>query len=92
MIRGYTSPMVTRSATFLVCLIAVTATASYVLSLIVRVLTSREKKIDYKIDHLFSVTDEQFIRSMGITPEEWKNRPWTERVKERAAALLRSQL
>ena len=50
-------------ATWLI--IAVTATASYLLALIVRVLTSREKKIDYKIDHLFAVADEQFIRSMG---------------------------
>jgi cardiolipin synthase len=50
-------------ATWLI--IAVAATASYLLSLIVRVLTSREKKIDYKIDHLFAVADEQFMRSIG---------------------------
>src|SRR5687767_6549105 len=46
-------------------IIAVTATASYLLSLVVRALTSREKKINYQIEHLFSVADEQFLRSMG---------------------------
>src|SRR5688572_78274 len=46
-------------------IVVITAVASYSLSLIVRVLTSREKKIDYKIEHLFSVGDEQFLRSMG---------------------------
>src|SRR5687768_12045355 len=45
-------------------IITVTATASYLLSLVVRVLTSREKKIDYRIEHLFSVADDQFLRSM----------------------------
>src|SRR4029453_3185882 len=45
-------------------IVIVTATASYLLSLVVRALTSREKKIDYQIEHLFSVTDEQFLRSM----------------------------
>jgi cardiolipin synthase len=30
--------------------------------------------------------------SHRVTLEEWKNRPWTERLKERAAGLLRSQL
>ena len=45
-------------------IIAVTAAASYLLSLVVRVLTSREKKIDYRIEHLFSVGDDQFLRSM----------------------------
>src|SRR5688572_18230839 len=45
-------------------IIVVTATASYLLSLIVRVLTSREKKIDYQIEHLFTVHDEQFCRSL----------------------------
>src|SRR6476661_3800470 len=45
-------------------IIALAATASYLLSLVVRVLTSREKKIDYKIEHLFTVGDEQFLRSM----------------------------
>ena len=33
--------------------------------LIVRVLTSREKKIDYRIEHLFGVGDDQFLRSMS---------------------------
>src|SRR5688572_22211777 len=46
-------------------IIAVTATASYLLSLVVRALTSREKKINYQIEHLFPVADEQFLRSMG---------------------------
>lgn len=46
-------------------IIVVTATASYLLSLVVRVLTSREKKIAHEIQHLFSVADDQFLRSMG---------------------------
>src|SRR5688572_15880462 len=45
-------------------LILITATVTYAVSLVVRVLTSREKKIDYRIEHLFSVGDEQFLRSM----------------------------
>ena len=31
-------------------------------------------------------------RSRRITFEQWKNRPWTEKLKERLAALLRAQL
>ena len=31
-------------------------------------------------------------RSRRVTFEEWKNRPWNERAKERVAAILRSQL
>ena len=31
-------------------------------------------------------------RSRRITYEAWRNRPWTEKLKERTAALLRSQL
>ena len=31
-------------------------------------------------------------RSRRVTPEEWRNRPWTEKLKERAAGLLRTQL
>src|SRR5512133_3458107 len=46
-------------------IIVVTAVASYLLSLVVRVLTSREKKIAHEIEHLFSVADDQFLRSMG---------------------------
>ena len=46
-------------------IILVTAAASYLLSLLVRVLTSREKKISHEIEHLFSVADDQFLRSMG---------------------------
>src|SRR5512140_1721865 len=50
-------------------IIIVTATASYLLSLVVRVLTSREKKIAHEIEHLFSVAAEQFLRSMsGLLP------------------------
>jgi cardiolipin synthase len=45
-------------------IVVVTASTSYLLSLIVRVLTSREKKINYEIEHLFAVADEQFPRSM----------------------------
>lgn len=50
-------------ATWLI--IVVTATASYLLSLVVRVLTSREKKIAHEIEHMFSVADDQFLRSLG---------------------------
>src|SRR5512133_1297724 len=46
-------------------IIVVTAVASYLLSLVVRVLTSREKKIAHEIEHLFSVADDQFLRSLG---------------------------
>ena len=45
--------------------IVLTATASYMVSLVVRALTSREKKINYQIGHLFPVASEQFLRSMG---------------------------
>jgi cardiolipin synthase len=31
-------------------------------------------------------------RSRRVTLEEWRNRPWTEKLKERAAGLLRAQL
>jgi len=44
--------------------ILMTAAVTYAVSLLVRVLTAREKKIDYRIEHLFSVGDEQFVRSM----------------------------
>ena len=54
-------------ATWLI--IVTTATVSYLLSLVVRVLTSREKKVEYEIEHLFSVGDDQFLRSMaGLLP------------------------
>jgi len=46
-------------------IVIVTATGSYLLALVVRVLTSREKKINYQIEHLFSVSDDQFLRSLG---------------------------
>ena len=45
--------------------IVVTATASYMVSLVVRALTSREKKINYQIGHLFQVANGQFLRSVG---------------------------
>ena len=45
-------------------IILVTATASYLLSLIVRGLTSKEKKLQYGVEHLFPVANEQFLRSM----------------------------
>jgi cardiolipin synthase len=32
------------------------------------------------------------VRSRQITLEEWRNRPWTEKLKERVAGLLRAQL
>lgn len=46
-------------------IIALTAVATWLLSLIVRAFTSREKKVNYAIDHRFAVGDEQFLRSMG---------------------------
>ena len=46
-------------------IIVITAAASYLLSLVVRILTSREKKITHEIEHLFSVADDQFLRSMS---------------------------
>ena len=53
---------ITRMSTWV--LIVVTATASYLLSLVVRVLTSREKKIEYQIDK------ERSRRLPGIGMEE----------------------
>lgn len=46
-------------------IIVTTATVSYLVSLVVRVLTSREKKVEYRIGHLFSVGEDQFLRSMA---------------------------
>ena len=46
-------------------IILITAFVTYGVSVIVRVLTSREKKINYEIEHLFSIEDDQFLRSMG---------------------------
>ena len=36
--------------------------------------------------------ERDLARSRRVTLEEWENRPWTEQVKERLFALLRSQL
>jgi cardiolipin synthase len=36
--------------------------------------------------------EEDKVRSRRVTLEEWRCRPWRERLAERAAALLRSQL
>jgi cardiolipin synthase A/B len=36
--------------------------------------------------------EEDKVRSRRVTLEEWRCRPWPERLAERAAALLRSQL
>ena len=53
-------------------IIVTTATVSYLLSLVVRVLTSREKRVEYRIEHLFSVGDDQFLRSMeSLLPAAW---------------------
>jgi len=46
-------------------IVALSAAASYLLSLVVRALTSREKRIDHEVEHLFPVADEQFLRSMA---------------------------
>lgn len=50
-------------------IILLTASASYLVSLVVRVLTSREKKITHNIETLYTVKDEQFLRSMGSLME-----------------------
>ena len=47
-------------------IIVTTATVSYLLSLVVRVLTSREKKVEYRIEHLFSVASRS--RPGGVPP------------------------
>ncbi len=36
--------------------------------------------------------DRDKARSRRVTLEQWKNRPWTEKLKERVAGLLRAQL
>jgi cardiolipin synthase len=36
--------------------------------------------------------DQDKERSRRVTLDEWTNRPWTEKLKERAAGLLRLQL
>lgn len=46
-------------------IVLLTAIVTYAISLIVRVMTSREKKITHRVEHLFPVADEQFLRSMG---------------------------
>jgi len=46
-------------------IILLTAVATLLLSAIVRAFTPREKKVNYQIEHLFSVSDEQFLRSMS---------------------------
>lgn len=46
-------------------IIGLTAVTIYAVSLIIHLLTSREKQIEYEIEHLFAVADEQFLRSMG---------------------------
>jgi cardiolipin synthase len=38
------------------------------------------------------VFDRDLTRARRITLEAWRNRPWTEKLKEHSAALLRSQL
>lgn len=50
-------------------IILLTAAASYLASLIVRVLTSREKKITHEIETRYTAEDEQFVRSMGSLME-----------------------
>jgi cardiolipin synthase len=44
--------------------IIATVAVSYLVSLVARFLASPEKKVEYLIEHLFSIGDEQFIRSM----------------------------
>jgi cardiolipin synthase len=38
------------------------------------------------------VFEEDLKRSRRITPEEWENRPWTEKAWEHTMGLLSSQL
>ncbi|HEV7299758.1 MAG TPA: phospholipase D-like domain-containing protein [Tepidisphaeraceae bacterium] len=45
-------------------IIAATAVVTYTLSLIIRALTSHEKKIQHEIQHQYPVGDEQFLRSV----------------------------
>ena len=45
--------------------IAVTAVVTYLVSALIRALTSHEKKIDHRIEQLYCVEDEQFLRSIG---------------------------
>lgn len=50
-------------------IVVITAAATYLLGVIIRLLTSGEKKIEHEIEHLYSVADEQFARSMeGLLP------------------------
>lgn len=49
--------------------ITITAAATWVASVVVRMFTSREKKIGRALDHLYPATDSQFPRSMaGLLP------------------------
>lgn len=45
--------------------IAITAVVTYIISLIVRAATAHEKKINHEIETLYSISDDQFLRSMG---------------------------
>jgi cardiolipin synthase len=55
-----------------------------------------EANLNVRDPEFARVEAEQFerdkARSRRITLEEWRNRPLSEKLKERAAALLRSQL
>jgi len=39
-----------------------------------------------------AIFNEDLKRSRQVTYEEWQNRPWTEKISERAEAMLNSQL
>ena len=45
-------------------IVLITAIASYAVSLVVRALTSREKKVTHEIESECCVTDAQFLRSI----------------------------
>ena len=45
--------------------IAITAMVTYLISLIIRAATAHEKKINHRIEHLYAIADDQFLRSMG---------------------------
>jgi cardiolipin synthase len=45
-------------------IIGLTAIVTYIVSLLIRAFTSREKKVQHEIEHQYAVGDEQFLRSI----------------------------
>jgi len=49
--------------------VVITAVATYLASVVIRLFTGREKKIEHEIEHRYGVADEQFARSInGLLP------------------------